>query len=446
MDVTFTSFAPFDIDAFPGSPAWVFAPTFHECIKFTNGMVDVSIEDLTMQQDIGPAYDRVLRFDRCRSVVANKLHFPEILNGPYIGECGKVSLGQIHADICRDSLFGIYGTEGASIKSFSCDALIGSGFYVESNVQSFHVENLYLRGHPDKTPPAYVFVGGGSTGTIDNLDIDGPASASTALGLVVQSNSSLTIRNARVGYGINSFSLRHVTERLHYNGNDYAAIKRWRLVVPIQQGMAAVSFNLPDGLQKSLRGSISNKTGVTFVRMKNNSFARDLIDFGNTVDFFPTAGTFGDITSEDFISVGTDTATFAVNLDPQGQRVEITTNGSAVEGTILILEGETFILTDDSIKGDFFAHNRASLTGLKTLDYAAPGAVPGSPADQTITVAGAAIGDKVTVSAPVTLPAGFMLQAFVSAADTVSVRWTQVSGAAADPDGAGGIYRVDVWK
>ena len=81
-----------------------------------------------------------------------------------------------------------------------------------------------------------------SSGVIDNLDIDGPAYVPTAIGLDVQSNSELTIRSARIGYGINRFSLRHVTERLHYGGRDYSAIKRWRLVVPIGGGQKLAQF------------------------------------------------------------------------------------------------------------------------------------------------------------------------------------------------------------
>lgn len=87
----------------------------------------------------------------------------------------------------------------------------------------------------------------------------------------------------------------------------------------------------------------------------------------------------------------------------------------------------------------------AHLSATATLNFAAPGAVPGS-VDLTIAVPGAALVDTVTVGAPVTVGAAYLLTAFVSAAGTVTVRWTQISGGAADPDGGGGTYRVDVWK
>lgn len=81
-----------------------------------------------------------------------------------------------------------------------------------------------------------------------------------------------------------------------------------------------------------------------------------------------------------------------------------------------------------------------------TLNFAAPGAVPGYT-DQVVAIDGVELGDTVLVGAPVASPAGFLPpMGFVSAADQVTVRWAQLSGAAADPDGGGGTYQIDVWR
>ena len=80
------------------------------------------------------------------------------------------------------------------------------------------------------------------------------------------------------------------------------------------------------------------------------------------------------------------------------------------------------------------------------LNFAAPGAVPGFT-DQTVTLLGAELGDPVSVGCSITAPAGFMPPVgFVSAANTVTVRWLQVSGAAANPDGGGADYTINVWR
>lgn len=81
-----------------------------------------------------------------------------------------------------------------------------------------------------------------------------------------------------------------------------------------------------------------------------------------------------------------------------------------------------------------------------SLNFAAPGAVPGVT-DQTVTMAGAELGDTVLVGCSITTPAGFLPPiGFVSAADTITVRWVQLTGVAANPDGAGATYQVDVWR
>ena len=80
------------------------------------------------------------------------------------------------------------------------------------------------------------------------------------------------------------------------------------------------------------------------------------------------------------------------------------------------------------------------------LNFAAPGAVPGF-SDQNVTLAGVEFGDTVLVGCSITTPAGFLPPTgFVSAADTVTVRWTQISGVAANPDGTGATYQIDCWR
>ena len=81
-----------------------------------------------------------------------------------------------------------------------------------------------------------------------------------------------------------------------------------------------------------------------------------------------------------------------------------------------------------------------------TLNFAAPGAVPGVT-DQTVSMSGVEFGDTVLVGCSITTPAGFLPPiGWVSAADQVTVRWVQLTGAAADPDGGGALYQIDLWK
>jgi len=84
----------------------------------------------------------------------------------------------------------------------------------------------------------------------------------------------------------------------------------------------------------------------------------------------------------------------------------------------------------------------AALTATASLDFGSIGA--GLSADLTIAVTGAAAGDAVVLGAPAALEAGLVAFAWVSAADTVSVRL--VNNTAGAVDAAAGTYRVTVLK
>lgn len=85
------------------------------------------------------------------------------------------------------------------------------------------------------------------------------------------------------------------------------------------------------------------------------------------------------------------------------------------------------------------------MVGTATKNFSAPGAVPGV-SDTTLSVSGADVGDKCLVTAPVTYGAAFLLDGFSHTKDFCTIRWVQLSGAAADPDGSGGTYSVKVIK
>lgn len=89
---------------------------------------------------------------------------------------------------------------------------------------------------------------------------------------------------------------------------------------------------------------------------------------------------------------------------------------------------------------------RLHLSQTFNLNFAAPVLVPGKT-DQIVTLSGARIGDTVIVAPPLAVSANYVPPlGFVSAADQVTIRWWQLIGAAEDPDGAGGNYRVDLWR
>lgn len=81
-----------------------------------------------------------------------------------------------------------------------------------------------------------------------------------------------------------------------------------------------------------------------------------------------------------------------------------------------------------------------ALAAAKELDFANIAA--GAKADKTIPVPGAAVGDAVALGLPAAPAAGLAFQAFVSAANTVTVRAANYTGGAINP--AAAAYRVAV--
>lgn len=78
------------------------------------------------------------------------------------------------------------------------------------------------------------------------------------------------------------------------------------------------------------------------------------------------------------------------------------------------------------------------LVGSAALDF--PSINAASQADLTITVTGAAVNDDVVLGLPAAPTAGLVFNAFVSAANTVTIRATNVT--AAPVDAASATYSV----
>lgn len=83
------------------------------------------------------------------------------------------------------------------------------------------------------------------------------------------------------------------------------------------------------------------------------------------------------------------------------------------------------------------------LTGKATLDF--PNTAAGACSDLTMSVPGAVVGDVVCLGVPnASVPANGSFFPWVSAADTVTVRFTNNSAGALDP--ASGEFRVTVTR
>lgn len=112
------------------------------------------------------------------------------------------------------------------------------------------------------------------------------------------------------------------------------------------------------------------------------------------------------------------------------------TNGNGTRspaGTVVGVESDGVWVAEDK---------RANLTATAALNFGAIAAA--ASADLTITVPGAAVGDSVSMGLPAAPAAGLTFNAFVSAADTVTIRASNITAAPVDADAA--TYRATVHK
>jgi hypothetical protein len=173
-----------------------------------------------------------------------------------------------------------------------------------------------------------------------------------ALALEVLHGSQVRTEDVYLGPNVNHFSLRYHSGLLYYNGAYYRDIKKFELRVVLRPNMSDVQFKVPDGLCRSLKGKVTNKTGLTIVRLLTSAGAAlDLINTAGAVDFFPAAGTFGEMANDFAVTCGGGDISYAFNETPTGKAVRVDTDGTAVTGSLLIMELEMLVPVNDGVDG-----------------------------------------------------------------------------------------------
>lgn len=368
--VTFRTPLPEAVAIFPGVPAFGFSPTFHECVKETFGPCDVHLDQLSIEEVGTPGFDVGLYAYRCRTVDIGEISFINT-TGTFsadIGESFNVLVGSITANRCADGFMGIFGVVNAAIGVLECNDLTGRGLVTEVQDRSINIDCLRLAGGVDKSATPYVFIDGqAKSANIENLYLSNKTGVSTALALVVPAASNLTVGHAWLGNAINVFPLRHVTGSVFFGGVHYKYKRTFRLSWALSKSQTLVTYNVPNGLCAYLKVGATSKTGLTRVRLKTSTTNRDLIDTGNTVDFFPAAGTYGEPTGTGADwpwTVGTDAGSYAFNADPAGHQVQWSTDATSTDAATVSMQFEMWVSADDGVYGDIEAN---FLQGVTTL-------------------------------------------------------------------------------
>ena len=163
--------------------------------------------------------------------------------------------------------------------------------------------------------------------------------------------------------------------------------------------------------------AIGNNAGLTIVAGLENTF------LGNDVD----ANAAGRTNATAIGSGAVVTADNAIQLG-NGSVTTVNTSGNIVtSGSVTIGSGQAI---------------QTVLSASATLDF--PSTAAGSNSDLTITVNGAAVGDPVFLGTPAVNPTSTCYTAWVSVANTVTVRFNDYQAAGLIDPGSG-TFRVAVF-
>lgn len=206
-----------------------------------------------------------------------------------------------------------------------------------------------------------------------------------------------------------------------YRDTDSVKQLGWLVISGNQSGFKGVYFDLP---AKILGDTIATLTAAQTLTNKILSGA---------------ANTFSNIPQSAITNLTADLGTLTTNINLKSPIASPTFTGTPSAPTAGSGTNTTQIATTAFVQAQYAANH---LTGSASLDFPSIAAV--SQADLTITVTGAVLGDTVTATPNGAPEAGLVWNAFVSAANTVTIRMSNITAGAINP--AARNWKVTVIK
>jgi hypothetical protein len=241
------------------------------------------------------------------------------------------------------------------------------------------------------------------------------------------------------------------------------------------EGVAEHGILLQGALQNTFMGGTSESNGTTNVECQSVAFHNQFIGMdieqSGTSQSIVDAGRWNrwtNIYADELMTIGATAIGTKVrdsiinSVDDQGL-------GSTFDCVDYNINAGTFVLSGSAVNTQETRRVRNTTSGtflpsklidvsigpagqtIKRHNHAAvaiaeppvPGAVPGTSIVSGVSVPGAAVNDTCLVTSG--HGSNFFVQGVVTAANTVQIRWTQLTGAAASPLPGGGTVRIDTW-
>lgn len=206
----------------------------------------------------------------------------------------------------------------------------------------------------------------------------------------------------------------------------------------LRVALTALTPSANDFVQDASTGKVNHYSGSAWANLTlagnlttSGANALTLTTTGTTNVTLPTSGTLLNTT-------GSGASLTALNADNISSGTLAAARGGA--GTVNgIMKANGSGVVSAAVSGTDYA--KVPLTATATLDFGSIAAAASE--DLTVTVTGAVVGYSVSVGLPAAPAAGIVWDAFVSAADTVTIRATNITAGAVDP--ASATYRATVF-
>lgn len=244
---------------------------------------------------------------------------------------------------------------------------------------------------------------------------------------------------------------------------------------PVIEGVSGRGILLPGALQNTFLGGTSESNGGPNVEVQINSYhnkflGMDIEQAGNGISIIDGGrwNRWTDIYADQQVNISA-TAVGCKMRDSLMNSVDDQGLGSTLDCIDYNLNSGTWTLSGAAVASQEARRIRSVASGLflpsKLLDVSVgpagqtikrhnhaavaiaappvPSSVPGSSVVSGISVPGVKVNDTVIVTAA--QPSNYIVYGVVSAADTVQIRWHQLTGAAASPLPTGGTVRIDTW-
>lgn len=352
----------------------------------------------------------------------------------------------------------------------------GNTLICDAGATTFQLRNISIKGFRVQGGPTSghgVFIRGINASEFD-LEVRGCGTGSHAFQLTFTVLNEYRLKASSISFPFvdGAIPLHGIVMSQRDEGEKCSANTFYN---PVIEGVSGRGILLPGALQNTFLGGTSESNGGPNVEVQLNSYhnkflGMDIEQAGNGISIIDGGrwNRWTDIYADQQVNISA-TAVGCKMRDSLMNSVDDRGLGSTLDCIDYNLNSGTWTLSGAAVASQEARRIRSVTSGLflpskyidisfgpsgqtiKRHNHAAvaiaappvPGSVPGSSVVSGVSVPGAQVNDTVIITAGQS--SNYTVYGVVTAANTVQIRWHQLTGVAASPLPSGGTVRVDTW-